>query len=128
MTESATLKQAMIDVAAEFIQSQQPDMDPDVARSQVETAISQIRNDIPDFLVVSAATEQKLVAGTQIESSAERIAQAEAFFSENDLQLSGMVQSLLPQHKAGSLDAVRTELLAQLIGADMRKAQEALTN
>jgi len=59
---------------------------------------------------------------------AKRIADAEALLNNYVGQLSGVVQWLLPRHKAGNLDAVRTELLAQLIVADMKKAQDALSN
>jgi len=127
-TESATLKQAMIDVAADLMKEQQPNTAPDAVRSQVEKAIAQIRKDIPDFLMVSAETEEKLQAGTPVEGAARRIADAEAFFNEYGLPLSGLVKSLLPQFKAGTLNPVRTELLAQLVVADMKKAQHALTN
>jgi hypothetical protein len=121
---SATLKQAMIDLMKE----RQPDTEPDAVRSQVESAIVQIRKDVPEFLVVSTETEEKLEAGIPVQNATKRIADAEAFLNENAGQLSGIVQWLLPQHKAGNLDAVRTELLAQLIVADMKKVQDALTN
>ena len=127
-TVSATLKQAMIDVSVDLMKEQQPDTEPDAVRSQVEEAIAQIRKNVPDFLVVSTETEEKLQAGTPVQDAARRIAEAEAFLNEYVGQISGLVGCLLPQHKAGNLDAVRTELLAQLIVADMKKAQDALTN
>ena len=118
----------MIDVAAELMKEQQPNAEPDAIRAQVENAIAQIRKDVPNFLMVSAETEEKLQAGTPVEGAPRRITDAEAFLNEYGLQLSGLVKSLLPRHKAGSLNPVRTELLAQLIVADMKKAQDALTN
>lgn len=121
---SATLKQALVDLMKE----RQPDTDPDAVRSQVEDAIVQIRKDVPEFLVVSTETEEKLQAGIPVPHAAKRIADAEAFLNNYVGQLSGVVQWLLPRHKAGNLDAVRTELLAQLIVADMKKAQDALSN
>ena len=78
--------------------------------------------------MVSVEDEKKLGAGTEIEDADKRIVDAEAFLSESGIQLSGLVQSLLPQHKAGDLNPVRTELLAHLIVADMKKAKAALTN
>lgn len=78
--------------------------------------------------MVSAEDEKKLGAGTPIEGVDKRIADAEAFLNEYGIQLSGLVQSLLPQHKAGDLNPVRTELFAHLIVADMKKAAAALTN
>ncbi|PAY16789.1 hypothetical protein CKO51_24930 [Rhodopirellula sp. SM50] len=81
-----------------------------------------------NFLMVSAEDEKKLGAGTPIEGVDKRIADAEAFLNEYGIQLSGLVQSLLPQHKAGDLNPVRTELFAHLIVADMKKAAAALTN
>ena len=120
--------QAMIDVAADLMKEQQPNAEPDAIRAQVENAIAQIRKDVPNFLMVSAETEEKLQAGTPVEGAPRRITDAEAFFNEYGLQFGGLVETLLPQHKAGSFDPVRTELLAQLIVADMKKAQDALTN
>ena len=78
--------------------------------------------------MISAETEGKLQAGTPVEGVANRIASAEAFLNDHGLQISGLVKSLLSKYKAGNLNAVRTELLAQLIVADMKKAQEALAN
>ena len=78
--------------------------------------------------MVSAETEAKLQAGTPIEDAAKRIADAEGFFNEFEIQLSGLIRSLLPQHKAGSLSPIRTEVRAQLLVADRGKAEEALTN
>lgn len=121
---NATLKQAMIDLMKE----RQPDTEPDTVRSQVEGTIVQIRKDVPEFLVVSTETEEKLKAGIPVQSATKRIADAETFLNDYVGQLSGIVQWLLPQHKAGNLDAVRTELLAQLIVADMKKVQDTLTN
>ena len=126
--ESGALKQAMIDITFEHMKAQDPTTELDVVRDQVEQAIAQIRKDVPEFLVVSAEIEKKLAAGTPIEGSAKKIAEAEGFFSEYGLQLSGLVTSLLPQHKAGDLSPVHTELLAQLIGADKKKAEDALSN
>jgi len=127
-TESTILKQEMVDAAVEIMKTQEPNTDPNEVRGQVENAIVQIRKHYPEFLIVSAEAEEKLRAGTPIHDSAKRIADAESFLSEFEIQLSGLVQSLLPQHKAGNLTPVRTELLAQLIVADMKKAERALTN
>ena len=127
-TDSSALKQALIDATFDLMKAQDPNTKQDAARAQVEKAIAQIRKDVPEFLVVSAETEQKLQAGTPIEGSAKRIAEAEGFFSEFGIQHSGLVTSLLPRHKAGDLSPVHTELLAQLIVADMKKAQQALSN
>lgn len=127
-TESNTLKQAMIDVTADLMKKQQPDTGPDAIRGQVENGIAQIRKEVPNFLMVSADTEEKLKAGTQIESSNKRISDAEAFLNEYGIQRSGLVAALLQQHKTGTLSPVRTELLAQLIVADKQKAEDALSN
>ena len=126
--ESAALKQEMVEVTVELMKKHQPSTEPDAVRAQVDTAIVQVRKEVPDFLMVSAEDEKKLRAGSLIEGSDKRIADAEAFLNESGLQLSGLVQSLLPQHNAGDLNPVRTELLAQLIVADMKKAEAALTN
>lgn len=126
--ESAALKQEMVAVTVELMKKQQPGTEPDTVRTQVETAIVQVRKEVPDFLMVSAEDEKKLEAGSLIEGSDKRIADAEAFLNESRLQFSVLVQTLLPQHKAGNLNPVRTELLAHLIVADKKKADAALTN
>ena len=126
--ESAALKQAMVDVTINLMKKQQTNVDPNAVRTQVENGIIQIRKEIPEFLIVSVETEQQLQAGTQIEGCDEKISDAEAFLNEAGIQLTGLVVSLLPQHKAGTLSPVQTELLAQLIVADMKKTQAALTN
>ena len=118
----------MVEVTFELMKEQQPGTEFDAVRTQVETAIVQVRKEVPDFLMVSAEDEKKLGAGTPIEGADKRIADAEAFLNESGLQLSGLVQLLLPQHKAGDLNPVRTELLAHLIVADMKKAEAALIN
>lgn len=126
--ESAALKQEMVEVTFGLMKKQQPSTDLDSVRTQVETAIVQIRKAVPDFLMVSAENEKKLRAGTPLEGADKRIADAEAFLNESGFEFSGLVQSLLPQHKAGDLNPVRTELFAHLIAADMKKAKAALTN
>ena len=126
--ESTALKQAMIEISVDLMAKQQPNTEPDAVRAKVENAIAQIRKDVPDFLILSAENERMLQAGTQIEGVDKRIADAESFLNDTGIQLTGLVTSLLPQHKAGTLSPVRTELLAQLIVADMKKTQAALTN
>tara|TARA_R110002072_G_C7945043_1_gene532779 strand:- start:52 stop:561 length:510 start_codon:yes stop_codon:yes gene_type:complete len=125
--ESAALKQAMLDVTLDLMKKQDPNTDPDAVRTQVESAIAQIRKDVPDFLMLSGENEKKLQAGTQVEGVDKRITEAEAFLNDTGIQLTGLVASLLPQHKAGTLSPVGTELLAHLIVADMKKTKAALT-
>ena len=125
--ESAALKQAMLDVTVDLLKKQDPNTGADAVRTQVESAIAQIRKDVPDFLRLSRENERKLQAGTPIEGVDKRITEAEAFLNNTGIQLTGLVASLLPQHKAGTLSPVRTELLAQLIVADMKKTNAALT-
>ena len=125
--ESAALKQAMLEVTVELMQKQDPNTDPDTVRTQVESAIAKIRKDVPDFLMLSGENEKELKAGTQIDGVDKRITEAEAFLNDTGIQLTGLVASLLPQLKAGTLSPVQTELLAQLIVADMKKAKAALT-
>ncbi len=126
--ESAALKQAMIDVATLTMKLQDPNTETNAVERQVESAITQIRKEVPEFLMVSAETEQQLLAGKAIESAAKRIAEAETFLSDSGVEFSGLVRSLLPEHKAGNLSPLRTELLAQLITADMKKIESALMN
>jgi hypothetical protein len=126
--ESVLLKREMIDAAAELMQQQQPDTEPDAVRGKVDNGIAQIRKEVPDFLMVSAETEKKLQTGTPIEGTTKRIAEAEAFFDEYSIRQSGLVASLLQQHKAGKLSPVRTELLAQLIVAEKQRVEAALSN
>ena len=126
--ESVVLKQEMIDAAAELMQQQQPDTERDAVRGQVDQGIAQIREDAPDFLKVSAATEKKLQAGTPTGGAAKRIADAEAFLNEYGISQSGLVAALLQQHKTEKLTPVRAELLAQLIVAEKQRAEAALSN
>ena len=127
-TESQTLKQAMVDATAELMKGQQPEFDMAAIRNQVEKGIIQIRKDFPDFLMVSVETENRLLSDTQIEDTAKRIANAEAFLNEYGIQPGGLVASLLIKHKSGNLSPASTELLAQLIVADMTKAEKSLGN
>lgn len=130
--ESALLKQALIDATVELMLTRQPNADVETLRGQAKEMLDQeirkIRTTYPEFLIVPAATEKKLQEGSSISDSAKRIAVAEGFFDENQLKTSGLVQSWLPQHNAGKLTPVLTELLAQLMTADMKRAEDALTN
>jgi hypothetical protein len=127
LAESAVLREEMIVVALEVMGIQDPSADPNMVRYEVEKAIVEIREHCPEFLIVPAETEEKLRADAPIQDSAKRIAVAEGFFREFGIPVSGLAKSLLPAHKAGWLTPVRTELLAQLMVADMKKAEDALT-
>jgi len=126
--ESAVLKQDMIDASFEIMKAKDPDLDRKTVAAQVQNGIEEIREIDPEFLIVSAKSEAKLSAGKPLEDSTKRIAEAEQFLSETGIQTSGLVQALLPQYKAGALSPVRTELLAQLVVAEMEKAKQALAN
>ena len=130
--ESALLKKELIDATVELMQAQNPDADPNELRGQVQQMldkeIGKIRTIYPEFLIVSPETEEKLRAGTPTQDSAKRIADAESFLSESGITTSLLVQALLPQHKTGTLTPVRTEVLAQVIVADRKKLEDALTN
>ena len=117
----------MLDVTLDLMKKQDPNTDPDAVGTQVESAIAQIRKDVPDFVMLSGENEKKLQAGIQVEGVDKRITEAEAFLNDTGIQLTGLVAFLLPQHKAGTLSPVGTELLAHLIVADMEKAKAALT-
>lgn len=125
--ESAVLKQAMVEVSVELMKKQQPNIDPEEVLKKVEYAITQIRKDVPDFLMVSAEVEKRLQANEQIKGVEKRISDATAYLNKSGSNLSGLVASLLPQYKAGTLPPVRTELLAQIVVADVQKKQAALT-
>jgi len=128
LQESVLLKKALVDVATSQLQA----TDPEVTRQQVlvlvERSIEDLRNDMPDFLRVTAEVEAKLQEGQAVEGSAARIEQAEVFMREFGVSASRMVSTLLPRYKAGDLDPVRTELLAHLICADQKQTQKALSN
>lgn len=129
-TESTVLKQEMIAAMAEIMKAREPNANPTELRNQIQETIDDVIVDIrkyyPEFLIVSAETEEKLRAGTPIQDSAKRIADAES--SLGGFQTGGLVKSLLPQHKAGTLTPVRTELLAQFIVADVKKLEYSLTH
>lgn len=126
--ESTLLTQEMVQVAVEMMKAQNPSIDPNEVSRKLQEASIEIRKHYPEFLIVSAEMEQRLKASAPVPESAQRIARAEMFLSEFQIQASGLVQILLPQHKAGTLSPVRTELLAQLMTADMKKAEAALAN
>ncbi len=128
LTESQTLKQAMVDVTMELMKDKQPDVNIDDVRDQVEKGITQIRKDVPGFLMVSVETETDLQSGAQSENAGMRIADAEAFLKEFGIQTGGLVASLLAKHKTGDLSPAHTELLAQLMVADKTKAEKALSD
>jgi len=127
LKESQTLKQAMVDVTMELMKEKQPDIGIDAVREQVEKGITQIREDVPGFLMVSIDEETDLQSGAQSENAGKRIAEAEAFLNEVGIQAGGLAASLIAKHKAGDLSPVYTELLAQLIVADKTKAEKSLS-
>ena len=63
LKESQTLKQAMVDVTMELMKEKQPDIGIDAVREQVEKGITQIREDVPGFLMVSIDEETDLQSG-----------------------------------------------------------------
>jgi len=143
-TESTLLKQEMIDVAVEVMQAQKPDADPKELRGQVQemldAEIIKIRKQYPEFLIVSAETKKRLQSGTPIPDAAERIANADEvlrafeidthFFEKTSSAGSSTAfkvqTALLPQHKAGTLSPIRTNLLAQLMDSNARQLGAAL--
>jgi|GEM_PF-3204756 len=128
--ESDLLKQEMIDLVAELMQTQNPDADSKELLSQADQMLSkeidQVRKLSPDFLILSAENKKKLRDGTPLEDSAKRIAEGISFLREYEIELSSLVQLLITQHEAGQLTPVRTELLAQLLTADVKKVTDAL--
>jgi len=125
--ESSVLKEAMIEVTLNLLKAELPDIEREAVLGQVEDAIAQIREDALDFLIVSAETGENLKAGTPTEDAVERIADAEAFLNEFEMELSGLVAFLLQEHQTDSLTVAETELLAQLIVVDVIKAEIALS-
>ena len=128
--QSSVLKQEMINL---YLESPPGDSPPAAvtrtkAVQDVDAGIAKIREHAPDFLMVTRATENKLKAGQGVPGSAERIAQAEGFLEEFQIPYPSLVVRLLEQYKAGELDPVRTELLAQLMVGAMKNTVHALTN
>jgi hypothetical protein len=125
--ESAVLKQEMVDLTLELMKAEKPDADPKDASGQVEQGIAALRKMDPDFLMVSAETEKKLEAGEPIEDASQRIDDAEKFINEFDAGLPGLAKLLLAEYKAGKLSPARTELLAQLLTAERKKIEAAVS-
>ncbi len=125
-TESTVLRQEMRLAMLDLIRQKQPDATTDGISDQVELAIVEIRSGAPDFLMVSAETEEKLHSGSHIDGADQRIAGAEAFLAELELPRTDLVQFLLDKYQAGNLSPKQTELLAQLIVANMQQVKAQL--
>ncbi|MDG2053435.1 MAG: hypothetical protein P8J86_01880 [Phycisphaerales bacterium] len=123
--ESKVLKQAMIDAMLYLRENEPGEQDADSVPSQTERAIVEIREDMPDFLIVSKETEQKLQAGTSVIGADERIAAASASLMDFEVVLSRLVVFLLENYEAGNLSPIQTELLAQLMSANVKQAENA---
>ena len=126
--ESKVLKQAMIDTVLYMLENQPGEQDADLVPSQAERAIVEIREVLPDFLIVSKETEQKLQAGTSIIGADERIAAATNSLSDFDLRLSDLDVFLLENYETGNLSPIQTELLAQLMSVKVKQAEIAILN
>ena len=125
--ESVVLKQAMLDVTFALMVGNDPTTEREDVRSKAEDFIALTRKDVPDFLMLTRKDEDELRAGRKIHKVDRRISVAEAFLREIEIELSGLVTSLLSQYKAGTLSVPHTELLAQLMVAEMKKTRASLT-
>jgi hypothetical protein len=130
-TESKLLKQEMIHAAVELMKARKPDADPNELRGQVEemsaAEIKKIRKQYPEFLIVSAETEQKLASGTPIADAAQRIVDAERTLETLVGKTPDLVKALHAEYKAGKLSPIRTELLAQLMVGTVKALEASLT-
>ena len=115
-----------------MLKEQRPDSDAGRLRNDAEAMVDEgaakYREHFPEFLKLTAEAEKKLHAEQSTTDAAKRIEVAEGVVEEFQIKSSGLVHSLLTQHKAGTLTAVRTELLAHLINAEMKEAEAALAN
>ena len=130
--ESKILRQEMVAVAVEMLQTSQPGADAKKLRSQalemIEAQIGKIRETYPEFLIVSDETEERLLSGSLIQDSAIRIADAEKALREFGLAQPVLVKELLATHRSGTLSPRRTELLAQVIVGAWKQAEHAISN
>lgn len=115
--ESALLKQEMMTITVELMRRKKTAMASDELRRQAAKILDaenvKIRKHYPEFLIVSAKTEEKLRAGTPIPDAAKRISESEKALIDFESPIPDLFKVMLRQHKAGTLSPLRTELLAQ---------------
>jgi hypothetical protein len=116
-TESKLLRREMVAIVVENMQAQgaqkkQGELQVE-AEKVVAEEIAKARKRNPDFLIVSARVERDLEQGVGPADGKGRIDRAHQALV--GFELPGAAKVLMSQHKAGTLNAVRTELLAQLL-------------
>ena len=133
--QSTVLEEELLNITTLVFKAGLPEGETELTEEQtsqirdlVADGIARNREAYPDFLLVTEEVENKLKDGIAIEDSIERIAAAETFLSEFEIETGGLVKSLMAQYQAGESTPARTELLAQMLTAFTLQAKKALAD
>lgn len=123
--ESPLLRDELIRQVASVSTNNQPDLKR--AETLIDKQIDQWRILYPGFLYLKPKDEKTVSSNKLLADVRERIKTAKALFSEYDIQVTKLVDQLLVEYRVGRLNAVQTELLAQLMTAEARRLEASLT-
>lgn len=130
--ESEHLKQEMFDLTVEAMRQKKPNTEQAElevqARTMVDKAIQDLRKHDSAFMIVSPEVERKLQSNEPILDAPKRVGEALETLIDFGVEIPGLSVVLLEQHKAGTLSPRRTELLAHLLAATVKKLRSSLAD
>lgn len=123
--ECALLRDELIRQAAEMLGDKLPEGKD--AEDVIDAQIDKWRIHYPLFLMLEPADEKQLRTGKSIRDSSTQIKAAREFLADYEVRVGQLTKHLLDKHRVNQLTPVQQELLAQLITAEMKTAEAALT-
>lgn len=130
LVESQVLRKVMLESGMKLSDRQQADLSEADLKASLDQVIVSLRKSDPEFLKLSKDAETAMREGNSLGNLDHRITRAEALFEEFDVKMGPLASHLLSEYKSGDskLSSFQKELLAQLIRAEAKQLEYALSN